>query len=126
MSLPGCTVTRVAASRDSGSRLQGMNEDTMTAEETVREAVRLLRERISAAPRGPWKRGDRFGIWTTDEAILIVAGAATNSPATSDYIASMHPVFGAAAADALEAMVNSGDRTQVEAAAAAARAYLGI
>lgn len=91
----------------------------------VDDAITLLRQRADAVPRGPWKRGDRYGIWTNDEASLIVAGGATNGPATSEFIASMHPRFALEIAATLDAMQSSGDPAMTTAADSLAAAYLG-
>lgn len=96
----------------------------MTDADAVLQAARLIRKRADAATRGPWRRGERFGIWTADSAALVVSGGATHAP-DAEHIASWHPVVALAVADALEAMVNSGDERQLASALAVARVYLG-
>lgn len=82
----------------------------------IREAVRVLRERIQAASDGPWfswiegrdgRGGDSFiGTHEPDAGDLYVTVGGGYHPkweADQDYIAMMNPVLGAALADWLEA-----------------------
>jgi hypothetical protein len=113
---------------------------TETPAETIMRAAVLLRQRAEVAPRGPWWTGEGAGgtgypklLLGEDGPIAAVEWTMAKSwPAAGDYIASMHPLVGAALAELLDKiawMVGADPdlmgRVGCEEVLKIARAYLG-
>lgn len=105
----------------------------MTPVQELREAARLLRERSSAVPAGPWQSTGGFPAPSVrTELGSEVAYATHPEPSVTAYIAAMHPAVGLALAEVFDRVafaVRLGDdllnRVGYGEVLTAARIYLG-